>query len=183
MTTSEETQMDKISMTDVSMNRPVHLARRDGYYEKALHLLEGESFNEPLSERVWRVEKLIFNLNSAYKEGLYAKRGIQCEVEEENFLKVLQLVLDSAKAVQAMVRHENLLEEDKSFLNQVLGESFGKISEDEKTYRVRAHDILKGIQELTRSAQSAFEKVRKQNFKKLTKEYRERYEKTSTSLA
>jgi len=166
----------------VSVNRPVHLARRDKYYEKALELLSEESFKEPLSERVWRVEKLIDSLQASYHEGVYATRGIKCSPSEENFLKVLELILDSAKAVQAMVNHENLLEEDKSFLNQFLGESIDKINEDENTYRKRAKDILKGIQDLTHSAQSAFTKVREENLKKLSKENRSRYEKTAVSL-
>ncbi len=169
-------------MTDVSMNRPVHLARRDQFYEKALELLGEGSFSEPLSERVWRVEKLINNLKSAYKEGLYAQRGIECGVNERNFLKVLELILDSAKAVQAMVSHENLLEEDKSFLNQFLGQSLDEINEDENTYRKRAEDILKGVQGLTRTVHSAFEKVRKENLKSLSKECQQRYEKTISSF-
>jgi len=169
-------------MGKVSKNRPVHLARRDKFYEKALALLAEASFKEPLSERVWRIETLILYLNTAYDEGLYAQRGIQCSVLEENFLKVLELVLDSAKAVQAMVNHENLLEEDKSFLNQFLGESFEQINEDEYIYRERANDIIKGIQALTRSANGAFEKVRKENLKGLSKENSIRYEKTATTL-
>lgn len=170
-------------MTHVSLNRPVHLARRDRFYEMALELLKGENFDEPLSERVWRIEKLIFNLKSAYKEGLYAQRGVKCDVAEQNFLKVLELILDSAKAVQAMVNHENLLEEDKSFLNQFLGQSLEKINEDETTYRSRAKDILKGIQYLTRTAQEAFDKVKKQNLKKLSDECKKRYDKTIAQLS
>ena len=170
-------------MSNVSMNRPVHLARRDKFYEKALVLLAGESFEEPLSERVWRVEKLIFNLESAYLEGVHAKRGVECDVSEINFLKVLELILDSAKAVQAMVNHENLLEQDKSFLHQFLGASLDKINEDKNKYRKRAKNILRGIQDLVRTAQSAFEKVRKANLKELALECQERYEKTSVSLS
>lgn len=183
MKTEPETQRILNSMTDVSMNRPVHLARRDRFYERALVLLAEESFEEPLSERVWRVEKLIFHLQSAYKEGIYAKRGIECVLNEVNFLKVLELVLDSAKAVQAMVSHENLLEEDKSFLHQFLGESLAKINEDENTYRKRAKDILKGIQDLTKTAQKSFEKIKKENLKELSEEGQQRYEKTIASLS
>lgn len=169
-------------MTNVAMNRPVHLARRDAFYQKALELLKGETFSEPLSERVWRVEKLIYNLKSAFKEARYAQRGVRCDKNEVNFLKVLELVLDSARAVQAMVDHENLLEEDKSFLHEFLGESIAKINKDENTYRTRAKDILKGIQELTQMAEAAFDKVRSENIKKLSEEDRSRYEKTTQSL-
>lgn len=170
-------------MVQVTMNRAVHLARRDKHYEKALGLIAGNVNDEPLSQRVWRVENLIQNLETAYHEAFYALRGYEGDVDEQNFLKVLELVLDSAWAAQAMVRHENLLEEDKSFLNQFLGESIDKITQAERTYKERAQDILLGIQELTLTAKPAFDKVRQKNIQSLTDEERARYEKTQQSLS
>lgn len=170
-------------MVNVTMNRAVHLARRDKHYEKALQLLSDDFSAEPLSQRVWRVDNLIANLETAYQEGYFAVRGIDLDLDEQNFLKVLELVMDSAWAAQAMVQHENLLEEDKSFLNQFLGESLDKITQSEKSYKERAQNILVGIRDLTRSAQRAFEKVREKNLKSLTEDERARYEKTVASLS
>lgn len=169
-------------MVNVTMNRVVHLARRDKHYEKALSLLSTDFDKEPLSQRVWRVENLIQNLEAASQEAFYALRGTEAEQDEQNFLKVLELVLDTAWAVQAMVRHENLLEEDKSFLNQFLGESLDKIMQAERTYKDMGKDILISIRELTQSAQKAFEKVREKNMKGLNAEERARYDKTVASL-
>lgn len=170
-------------MVNVTMNRAVHLARRDKHYEKALNLLSADFDKEPLSQRVWRVENLIQNLESASQEAFYALRGAEADNEEQYFLKVLELVLDTAWAVQAMVRHENLLEEEKSFLNQFLGESLDKIMQAERTYKDMGKDILVSIRELTLSAQKAFEKVREKNMKGLNAEERARYDKTVASLA
>ena len=163
-------------MVNVAMNRPVHLARRDAHYYSYLQIMKKVSHKGPLEKRRDKIEGILRHLKEAYQEARYAVRGFKAHATEEQFIKYLDLLYDAAKAAAAMVQHETLLEEDKSFLNCFLGVETEKIMQSERCFERMGRDIINGMDEIVSLAGTAYNRLRRANMNWLSPDDRERYQ-------
>jgi len=163
-------------MVDISMNRAVHLARRDAHYRLCIELLEKRHVKASVSKRGERIERIMSHLNEAREEAIYALRGYQGWRTEKMFVKFLHLICDAAKAAQVMVQYESLLKEDKSFLKRFLGEGIAKLVQFEERSRSMEAEILDKMAELMLFASSTYSELKAENIRSLSDRDKERYE-------
>src|SRR2546425_678421 len=106
-------------MRELALNRPVHLAGRDAYYEGAVKLLQGDLMNYPVGDRLEKCRHITYLLQLAHEHAAFALRGLDSSREEKLFVQFLELLLDSAQALQVMTKHENLLVSDRELLREL----------------------------------------------------------------
>lgn len=162
-------------MVDISINRAVHLARRDKLYMRARRQLRSQFSGQSLSKRGKSLEKLLYLLEQAKAEAESALRGMSRDSSEGNMFKFLELLCDAADAACAMVRHEALLEHDKNFLKAFMGKEAAGVMKTEIGYRRSADEIVKGMQSMVAAVDEAYTNLRKAERKSISKEERERY--------
>lgn len=150
-------------MVNISMNRAVHLARRDAHYRCFISLLEQRFEESPLPKRRRRMEGILHHLAEASREATCALRGHRGWRDEKIFLKYLVLVYDGVKAALVMLEHESLLREDKSFLKRLLGGGTAILAAFEERSRSMEGEILDHVAQLVLYASSTYSELKKVN--------------------
>mgnify|MGYP007001844075 CR=1 FL=1 len=112
-------------MVNISMNRAVHLARRDAHYRCFILLLEQRFEQATLVKRRRRMEEILHHLSEASREATCALRGARGWRDERLFVKYLALAYDGVKAALVMLEHEALLREDKRFFKGKVRQRIG----------------------------------------------------------
>ena len=164
------------------LNRPVHLARRDAYYERA-----GELLNLPLQGldmrgRLRKMEQVLALLNTAMTHARFACRSPQATVTEKDFLRYLQLISHQVEALLAMMRQQAHFFEDECFLGQFLKTQPEQLQLLPGHYQRRAEDILEGICHLLQLAHAPYYALHQSNFQALTGEEQIRYRQAYASF-
>ena len=162
-------------MVDLNINRPVYLAQRDKFYLKAVNNLYEDFFEWPLDERCKKIELIIDLFKATSHQTVCAMRGKGHDETEIQFLKCLGLVIDALGAAQIMIRHELIVEQDKSFLNQFLNETFYTYCMENEVSGEVAKRIIQSTASLVSILTERFEALRNLNFKNLQDEERMRY--------
>jgi len=159
-----------------NINRPVYLARRDKFYLKALERLDMDLFDLPAEQRHTELERTIELFNEIKENSVNAMRRAEHDPKEDNFLRCIELVIDSFEAVKILSGYETLLAHDKSFINQFLGENINNVDEHEHSAQEVAKYIIKWTQSLLAKVTGRFEKLKKDNFNFLSDEDKIRYQ-------
>lgn len=162
-------------MVDISMNRAVHLARRDAHYRLCMDLLERRFEEASVARRRERIERIMGHVGEARDEAIYALRGHAGWRAEKMFVKFLHLMYDAAKAAQVMVQYEALLKEDKSFLKRFLGGGIAKLVQFEERSRSMEAEILDKMAELILYAGSTYSELKAANIESLSGDDKARY--------
>lgn len=162
-------------MVDISINRPVHLARRDKLYMRARRQLRVQFSGQSLEKRGGNLDMLIYLLEQAKGEAESALRGKSKSVPGWNMFKFLELLCDSAEAACAMVRHEALIVQDRSFLKAFMGKEAQGIMRTEIGYRKSADEIVQGMRSMVAAVDEAYHKLRLIERETCSSEGRERY--------
>jgi len=154
-------------------NRPVHLALRDRCYGEFLQMLQYSFVGRPLKTRATLIREMANSLREAMESARFALRGDDGEKGEQDFARFLRLLHDSARTVEFVIHHEELLREDSSFLRRFLGANLDQISEN--YLQVRGEQILKEIKLLASLAEGAYLELKSLNFNGLEPDERRRY--------
>jgi len=162
-------------MFDISINRAVHLARRDKLYMRARRVLRSPFSGQPLAKRKNLLETLIYLLGEAESEAESALRGRNGVAAGQNMLKFLELLLDAAEAAYAMVRHEGLMEEDKNFLKVFMGSEAQGVIKTEVSYKRSADEIMDGVRVMVVAVDEAYRRLRASEWSSCSSGERERY--------
>ncbi len=163
-------------MVDLNVNRPVYLAQRDKSYLKAMDCLADNISEYSVEERYRKIDMTIRLFVTTKKSALLAIRGLDFYPDEVNFLKCLDLIIESLESAIIMVRHESLLEQDKSFLNQFLQESLSSVDDDENSVREISMQIINSTRFLVEKINSRFEKLRSEIIVDLSDDHKKRYD-------
>ncbi len=163
-------------MVDLNVNRPVYLAQRDKSYLKAIKCLESDISEYSVEERYKRIDTTMKLFVSTKESALLAIRGLDFYPDEVNFLKCLDLIIESLESAIIMVRHESLLEQDKSFLNQFLQESLSSVDDDENSAREISVKIINSTRLLIEKINARFEKLRSEIIVDLSEDHKKRYD-------
>jgi len=159
----------------VNINRPIHLALRDGNYEKYLGLLRHPFEDRPLAFRKKVVGALVESLERAHAAAASALCGVMGSQRERDFIKFLRLILDSSKTVKFLVEHEELLEQDTSFLKRILAGSPHAVTEARALRRGKAEEFLQGVRGMVKIGEKEFQKLKVENFQALSEDEMRRY--------
>ena len=162
-------------MVNISMNRAVHIARRDAHYRCCIRLLEQRFEESPLVKRRKRLEGILHHLEEAIREATCALRGTRGWRDEKIFLKYLHLAYDGVKAALVMLEHEALLKEDKSFLKRLLGGGTAMLATFEDRSRSMEREILDHVAQLVLYASSTYSELKKANHDSLSNADQGRY--------
>lgn len=157
------------------LNRPVHLARRDALYERAVELLYLPLQEMDTATRIEHLKAVLDGLGTARKHAFFASRSPQAFGREADFLRFLELIHDNTKSMHSMMEHQAHLEEAESFLCQFLNTTREECQLPAMHYRRRAEDLMGGLWQLLRLAHAPYRSLQKEFKEKAGAEEQERY--------
>ncbi|MCF7849010.1 MAG: hypothetical protein K9M45_09185 [Kiritimatiellales bacterium] len=161
-----------------SLNRPVHLARRDVYYEQAVDLLYEPETERGADELVRRYEHILFLLNTARRHAKAAVRVNGTDETDQEFCGFVKLLIGNVRAITAMLRQQRYLQRASGFIG-----SSPKIEEQAEAFERRAKDVLEGVHNILSLARDTFTQLKKANLKSMQKADRARYIKARKQFA
>lgn len=158
-----------------NLNRPIHLARRDAFFERAAELL-----NMPVQEldtrgRMGHVDRVLSLLQTAEQHAFFASRSPDASAQENDFLHFLKLISHNVQSAHSMIQHQSHLEGEEGFLCQFLNATPAECALPALHYRRRADDILQGLWQLLRLAHKPYRELQQANITGLDEKERDRY--------
>ena len=158
------------------LNRPVYLARRNAFFERAVELLFQPSNHLSAPAHVEIVNASIALLKGAKQHGFFATRSSQSLPLEHDFVHFLELMEENIQAVNAMLQHQLHLEQDESFLCQFLGTAVDQSPLPALQYQRRAEDILQGLRRMLQLGQTTYQELKQKNTEALDTTDCDRYQ-------
>lgn len=165
-----------------NLNRPIHLARRDAFFEMAVELLYMPVQEMDTGTRLQHVERVLSLMKTAETHAFFAGRSPQSIRQEHDFLHFLKLISHNIQSALSMTQHQSHLEADESFLCQFLSAKHEECVLPAMHYRRRADDILQGLWHLLRLAHKPYRELQQANLNSLNEEERGRYKKAYQSF-
>ncbi len=166
-----------MSSLHFNLNRPMHLARRDAFFERAVELLYTPVQEMDSASRLDHVESIQTLLNTAQRHAFFATMAPGAPQEERDFLHFLDLISQNLQSAQSMTQNQSHLEGEENFLVQFLGDQPDDSAIPALHYRRRADDILQGLWHLLRLAHKPYRALQQNNLASLTDADRARYKK------
>ncbi len=162
-------------MGKVELNRAVHLALRDKNYEEVLGLFKYALEGRSLASRKRIISEMEEHIDTAYQEANFAIRGLVAEQQELDFIRFLRIFFEAVTAAGHIVVHEEILNQDSSFLNRFLSENPGLIREFRVSHRARASGIINDLKVMVRSTEKNFLSLKNNNYEALRPDEQRRY--------
>jgi hypothetical protein len=161
------------------LNRPVHLARRDAFFEKADEYIRGLSKLETPSGQRRQAEKALHLFQEARRHALAANLSEQTSSQSHRFVDFIDMAIDNTQSTARMLRRQLFVNRDDSPLHKFLGgsETGNKMSGH---YRRCAAHILKGLLLVLQQAEKPIDELQQNSFSKMNPVDRTRYEKAKT---
>ena len=163
------------------LNRPVHLARRDVFYEQAEVLVKKLPLQKGLAEQKETAEKALVFFCKARSHAEAANRSYKTSAEDRLLLDFLDTVLDNAQSITRMLRRQQSSEGNECLLCRFLGSTdvHQKMS---MHYRRCAAHILKGLIMVLQQADQPYEQLRNSTLTKMSTTDKTRYDKACAHL-
>ncbi len=134
------------SVNHFNQNRPVHLARRDVYYEKSCLLIRTPPPGQAPHEAVAEVyEEVLFLLRVARQHARFAIRAPVGDSGNEQFCRFIDLLAGNVKAVLSMLNLKAGVERGDSDAFGFLGDNHASVALQAEEYQRRANDIVRSI--------------------------------------
>lgn len=171
-----------MSILHFNINRPIYLARRDAYFERAVELLYMPVQELDAAARLHHVDKVLSLLTTSQQHAFFATRSPDAPPQEHDFLHFLELIAHNLQSAHSMTQHQSHLEGEQSFLSQFLGARPEESALPAMHYRRRADDILQGLWHLLRLAHKPYRELQQKNLAALTDEARSRYKRAYRSF-
>lgn len=157
------------------LNRPIHLARRNAFIERAVELLFNPLDHLSAPAQIDVIDDIAALLKGAKQHGFFATRSNQALPLEKDLIHFLELMAESVDAAEAMLQHRHHLEQDEGFLCQFLHVASEQAMLPAVHYQRRAQDILHGLRHMLQLSQAAYHELRQENMKSLDERDHERY--------
>lgn len=171
-----------MTTNDFNLNRPIHLARRDVHFERAVELLYMPIQELDTAARIRHVEKILSLLKSAQHHAFLATKSAGTTRAEQDFLRFLNLISNNVQSAHSMMLHQTHLEGEEGFLCQFLSASPDECALPALHYRRRADDILQGVWHLMRLAHRPYRDLQRANTQALSEEELARYRRAYESF-
>lgn len=162
------------------LNRPVHLARRDAFLEKAFEVFRAGLAELHYRQRAQQIDLTLYYLQSAVEHGTLAAKATPTEPSETSFLLFLRLVLSNLYAARVIMENVHALKDRKGPLAQFLQpnaktDSFAGLAHE-------GEQLLQGTEQLLGLAEAPFSAIQKTTTKSLNASDRQRYQKAYEGL-
>ncbi|MBN2162957.1 MAG: hypothetical protein JXR25_00625 [Pontiellaceae bacterium] len=158
-------------------NRPIHLALRDVYFEKAVELVAASEQLAGAELLVKDFEEMLFMLRTARKHARFAIRHTGKNGHDEQFSLFINLLAGNVKAVLSMINLKGMVESSHGSSFSFLGVNQASAGLQAEEYQRRAMDIVRSIQNTVRLAREPFEKLKQENRSCFDDEESARYKK------
>ena len=164
------------SINHFIQNRPVHLARRDVYYEKAVKELDSLSKSKKglLDSKIY--DEIVFLFKVARLHSGFSVRTPGENEYDEQFQRYIDLMTENLKAVLSTLELRDLVVKNSSF--EFLGKNYAAAELYANEYQRRAKDILNSVMATLNLADETFGHLKNLNNLSLDDEEKARYKKT-----
>jgi len=166
--------------TIYDVNRPVHVARRDVFMEKAYELFQSCLKTMPSEQRLKHIDFTMYCLQSALEHATLARRSAQADSMEESVVVLIRMVLYSLYSGRVMLENEIQLEKPDSPLCRFLYQD-GK-NEDAMNFSRNSEQLLHDADHLFRMSNGPFLDLQRTLIGRMTDDDRQRYERARDNL-
>lgn len=166
-----------MTLLHTTLNRPIYLARRDAFYERAVELLYVHTQEMSTEVRLAHMQHINELLDTARKHAFFAARSPQRASRESDFLHFIHLIHDNVKSIIAMMQQQSHLEAAEGFLCQFLNTTREQCQLPAMHYRRRADDLMQGLWQMLRLAYTPYRALQSEFDRAASEEDRKRYEK------
>lgn len=163
-------------------NRPVHLARRDVYFERAAELISARQQSFQPEFDIEHYEEILFLLRVARQHARFSVRNTGSNEIDEQFGRFINLLAGNVKAALSMLNLKRMVEGDTSFIT-FLGANQASVALQAEEYQRRATDIVRSIHNTLKLAEEPFEQLKVENSAAATDDEHERYAKARKHFA
>ena len=165
------------------LNRSIHLARRDAFFERGVELLYLPMQEMDTDTRMAHLRRVGDVLETARKHAFFASRSPKVFAREPDFLHFLELIHDNVQSMHSMMEHQAHLEAAESFLCQFLNTTQEQCQLPAMHYRRRAEDLMSGLWQLLRLAHSPYRALQKEFMETADDQEKERYKRAFASFS
>ncbi len=165
-----------MSVDHFHMNRPVHLARRDVYFEQAVTLIGELVRKKEPAEQQQTAAQALFCLEEARRHGDAANQSSKTCRNSYLFQDLLETAIDNTHSIARMLRWRLAVDADDSPLDQFLDETDTGKKMGTHYRRCAAH-ILKGLLLVLGQAQRPVHDLQCSCLAKMAPDDKARYEK------
>lgn len=158
-------------------NRPVHLARRDVYFERAVELISAHQMHSAHEIDPDRYEEVLLLLRVARQHARFSVRHAGRNEIDEQFCRFVEMLTGNVKAVLSMINLKGMVERSGDSFFNFLGENKASAALQGEEYLRRANDLIRSIHNTLQLAGDPFERLKKENGEAATEEERLRYTK------
>jgi hypothetical protein len=158
-------------------NRPVHLARRDVYFERAGELLTDQQRGASPEIHIEDYEEILFLLRIARQHAGFSIRDDGKNEDDELFFHFINLLVGNVKAVLSMMNLKQSVECSEGFFFSFLGGNYASVALQAEEYLRRAKDIDSTIHNTLTLAEKPFLQLKEANAAAANKEDLARYNK------
>ena len=151
------------SINHFDQNRPVHLARRDVYFEKASELIAEQGHSHIVELNTDFYEEVLFMFRTARQHARFAVRTPGKNEHDEQFCLFINLMAGNVKAVLSMIKLQGMVEREGQSSFGFLGVNQATAGIQAEEYQRRASDIVRSMQSTLKLAQEPFERLKKEN--------------------
>ena len=157
-------------------NRPVHLALRDVYYERAVELLLSKQDGCVKAVCMSAYEEILFMLRTARKHAQFAIRGGGENELDHLFCEFMKVLSGNVKAVLSMLSLKETVEHAEGFFLSSGEANRASVALQAEEYVRRARDVLHSVRNTLDLAHGAYEELKASNEGQFNDDERERYE-------
>ncbi|MBI2438768.1 MAG: hypothetical protein HYV36_08165 [Lentisphaerae bacterium] len=162
------------------LNRPVHLARRDAFLEKAFEVVRAGLAEAPHKQRAQHIDLTLYCLQGAIEHGSLAANEAPTSGQEAPFLLFIRLVLSNLHSVRVIMESEHALKDRTSPLGQFLHRN---VKADDVAGFVReTEQLLQGVVKLAGLAEAPFRAIQKTLTEGMNASDRKRYQRAYDGL-
>lgn len=158
------------------LNRPVHLARRDVFYENAVARIKKLPAAKQLVEQRKMAEQVLYLLREAYCCAKAANLSEKTSTQSRLFEASMDVVVDTALSITRMLRRQTSAEASENPLDRFIG-SGGVSAKMSGHYRRCAVHILKGLLNILQQTEKPYRDLQRTSLAKMTVTDKDRYEK------
>jgi len=158
-------------------NRPVHLARRDVYFERSAELISAQQMHSVADFDPDRYEEILFLLRVARQHARFSVRHAGRNETDEQFCRFVELLTGNVKAVLSLINLKGMVEQSGDSFFDFLGVNKASAALQGEEYLRRANDLIRSIHNTLQLARDPFEMLKKENAESATQEQRMRYAK------
>jgi hypothetical protein len=168
--------MPRMSADPFHLNRPVHLARRDAFYDQAATRIRKLSACKSTAEQQTLAGQALYLLREARRHAEVANLSEKTSSHSRLFVRFMDLIVDNTQSLALILSRQIHTAAADNPLDAFLGGS-GASSKMSSNYRRCAVNTLKGLLYLLQQAEKPLQNLRQTSLVKMTADDQQRYEK------